>query len=184
MSGLAPIAESLDIQITTAAYHEAGHIVVAAALGLCLRPEGIMVGQDAQGLACFCKEPDGTDASVEANILASFAGFYAEKRLRAMCGYKPRDFFAVIWSSDWTEARRIEKLFSDNYLAGRTIPGVQETLEVRAEQLVAQYWSPVEALAQTLLSRDWEPKKPLKSGTQWSESEEAKHVAGQESWIS
>jgi len=166
--------------MTTAAYHEAGHIVVAASLGLCLRPEGIMVGQDAQGLACFCKEPDGTDASVEANILASFAGFYTERRLRAMRGYKPRDFLAVMWSPDWIEARAKEKLFSGSYLAGRTIPAVQETLEVRAEQLVAQYWSPIEGLAQTLLSRDWEPIKPLKSGMRWSESEGAKYVTGHE----
>ena len=54
-----------------------------------------MVGQDAKGLACYWKEPDRTDASVEANILASFAGFYAEKRLRAISGSQARDYFAA-----------------------------------------------------------------------------------------
>src|SRR5438128_6753861 len=128
VSGLAPIAESPDIQITTAAYHEAGHIVVAAALGLSLRPEGIMVGQDAKGLACYWKEPDRTDASVEANILASFAGFYAEKRLRAISGSQARDYFAVIWSTDWKEARALEGKFSLAYLGNRNIHAVNDEL--------------------------------------------------------
>lgn len=180
VSGLAPIAESLEIQITTAAYHEAGHIVVAAALGLCLRPEGIMVGQDGKGFGCYWKEPDGTDASVEANVLASFAGFYAEKRLRSMRGFRPRDYFGVIWSTDWKEARALEGKFSFGYLGDRNIQAVHDELEAKAEEIIAQYWPAIEALAQTLLGRDWEPKKPFESGTQWSESERAKYVTGEE----
>ena len=180
VSGLAPIAESPDIQITTAAYHEAGHIVVAAALGLSLRPEGIMVGQDAKGLACYWKEPDRTDASVEANILASFAGFYAEKRLRAISGSQARDYFAVIWSTDWKEARALEGKFSLAYLGNRNIHAVNDELEAKAEEIIAQYWPAIDALAKILLGREWEPKKRLKSGTQWSESETAKYVTGEE----
>jgi hypothetical protein len=106
MSGEAPIdRESIEVQITTAAYHEAGHIVVAAAWGLPLRPEGIMIGEDGKGFACYWKEPDLTDSSVEANVLASFAGFWAEKRLRSMRGFQPREYLGVIWSTDWKEAR-------------------------------------------------------------------------------
>jgi len=64
MSGEAAIeGESVEVQITTAAYHEAGHIVVAAALGLPLRPEGIMIGEDGKGFACYWKDPDLTDSS-------------------------------------------------------------------------------------------------------------------------
>jgi len=35
--------------------------VVAVALGLPLRPEGIMIGEDGKGFACYWKEPDLTD---------------------------------------------------------------------------------------------------------------------------
>jgi hypothetical protein len=56
-----------------AAYHEAGHIVLAAAMGLPLRPEGVMSGEDGKGFACYWKEPDLTDSSVEANVLSFFA---------------------------------------------------------------------------------------------------------------
>jgi hypothetical protein len=109
MSGEAAIeGEGVEVQITTAVYHEAGHIVVAAALGLPLRPEGIMIGEDWKGFACYWKELDLTDSSVEANALASFAGFCAEKRLRSMHGFQPRESLGVIWSTDWKEARALE----------------------------------------------------------------------------
>jgi hypothetical protein len=181
MSGSAAISgENLEVQIETAAYHEAGHVVVATALGLRLRPEGIMVGQDAKGLACYWKEPDGTDASVEANILASFAGFSAEKRLRSMRGLQQRDYFGVIFSTDWKEARVLQGKFSPVYFGDKGGRTIHDELEARAEQLVAQHWSTIEVLAEALLSRQWEPKKPFKSGTQWSDSEQAKYLLGAE----
>jgi hypothetical protein len=177
MSYLAGIsAESSEAQITSAAHHEAGHVVIAAALGLRLRPEGIMVGQDAQGLACYCKEPDDADASVEANIIASFAGCYAENHFRGLYGSELRDYLTVMWSLDWKEARGIESRLSYEYLAGRNIPTVHDALEQRAQQLVVQNWSAIECLAQVLLSKEWESRKVFKSGTQWSEAAMAKYV--------
>jgi hypothetical protein len=141
MSGDAAIdGESVEVQITTAAYHEAGHIVVAAALGLPLRPEGIMIAGDGKGFACYWKEPDLTDSSVEANVLASFAGFSAEKRLRSMRGFQPREYLGVIWSTDWKEARALEAKFSNAYLGDKSIPAVHEELEAKADEIVAQYW--------------------------------------------
>jgi hypothetical protein len=180
VTGLAPISETFDVQTTTAAYHEAGHIVIQAALGLPLRPEGIMVGQDAKGFACYWKEPDGTDISVEANVVASFAGFYAEKRLRFMRGFHPREYFAVIWSTDWKEARALEGRFSFDYLGDRTIQAVHDELETKAQEMVAQHWPAIERIAEILLARDWEPMKPFESSTQWSESESAKYIIGDE----
>jgi len=172
--------ESLDIRIVTAAYHEAGHVVVAAALGLRLRSEGIMVGQDGMGLACYWKEPDGTDPSVECNILASFAGFCAEKRLRSMRGFQTLNYFGVIFSTDWKEARALQPKFSSSYFGKKNIQTIHDELEARAEQLIVQYWHAIEVLAEALLNRDWEPKKIFQSGTQWSEAEEAKYVPGAE----
>ena len=62
--------ESVEVQITTAAYHEAGHIVVAAALGLPLRPERIMIGEDGEGFApdCFAPPPDRKTSTTEHSV--------------------------------------------------------------------------------------------------------------------
>ena len=181
MSGSAAVSgENLEVQIETAGYHEAGHVVVAAALGLRLRPEGIMVGQDAKGLACYWKEPDGTDASVEANVLASFAGFCAEKRLRSMRGLQLRDYFGVIFSTDWKEARVLQGKFSSDYFGDKGRRTTHDELEAKAEQLIAQHWSAIEVLAEALLSCQWESKKPFESGTQWSDAEQAKSLLGAE----
>src|SRR5262249_5478812 len=51
--------------IRRAAHHESGHIVIAAAQGLKLRPEGISVDLEGNGLACYCKHPEDNDLSRE-----------------------------------------------------------------------------------------------------------------------
>lgn len=172
--------ENLETRIAIAAHHEAGHAAVAARLGLRLRAEGIMVGQDAEGLACYCKQPEDTDASVEAHVLASFAGCYAENYFRRQRGYRERDHEAITWSLDWNEARGIEGRFSWDYLADRTINDVHTLLEARAEQVVAMNWSVIERLAAALLKKDWAPKKALKSRGHWSNAEFAKCLSGDE----
>jgi len=181
MSQLATIRlEDIEAKIIIAAHHEAGHAVIAAERGLRVRAEGIMVGQDAEGLACYCKQPDGTDASVEANILASFAGCYAENHFRRQEGYPVRDYDTLMGSLDWNEARGIEGRFSWEYLAGGTIQMVHPLLEAKAEQLAAANWPAIAALAKALLDKPWEQKKALKSGGQWSNAAMAKYLPGEE----
>jgi len=170
--------ESLDTRIAITARHEAGHAAIAARLGLRLRAEGIMVGKDAEGLACYCKQPDGNDVSVEANILASFAGCYAENYFRKEQGYRVRDYDAISGSLDWHEARGIEGRFSWDYLAGKGISGVHKILEAKAQDIVVANWAIVERLAVELLKREWEPKRALKSGALWSNAELAKYLFG------
>jgi len=139
-----------------------------------------MVAQDAEGLACYCKRPDSADRSVEANVLASFAGCYAENYFRRKLGYRERGHEEITWSLDWKEARGIEGRFSWDYLAGRGIKEVHESLETRAQELVAANWSVVKRLAADPLNREWEPKKALKSGARWSDADMAKYLLGHE----
>jgi hypothetical protein len=111
----------------------------------------MMIGEDAKGFACYWKEPDSTDLSVEAYVLASFAGFCAEKRLRSMLGFQPREHLGVIWSTDWKEARALETKFSTPYLGDKSIPAMHEELEAKAGEIIAQYWPAIEKVAKILL---------------------------------
>jgi len=66
---------SIEARLAIAVHHESGHIVIAAAMGLPLRPEGIMADTEAEGLACYCKQPKDTDDSRDRVMLATFAVF-------------------------------------------------------------------------------------------------------------
>jgi hypothetical protein len=105
-----PPPEPLDVKLECAAHHEAGHIVVAVAQGLKLRPEGIVLDSCGEGLACYCRKPDGSDILRERIIVATFAGFYAEMRFRQERGYAIAD--AEHWfyySCDGREASGLPK---------------------------------------------------------------------------
>ena len=105
---------------------------------------------------------------------------FAQRNACSMRGLQQRDYFGVIFSTDWKEARVLQGKFSPVYFGDKGVRTIHDELEARAEQLVAQHWSAIEVLAEALLSRRWEPKKPFKSGTQWSDSEQAKYLLGAE----
>ena len=86
----------------------------------------------------------------------------------------------VIWSTDWKEARALEAKFSNAYLGDKSVPAVHEELEAKADEIVAQCWPAIEKVAKILLARNWEPKKVFESGTEWSESANAKYITGEE----
>jgi hypothetical protein len=171
---------SIEARLAIAAHHEAGHIVIAIAAGLRLRPEGIMVDTEAEGLACYCKEPEDADESRARVILATFAGCFAQDRFCKERGYPELEYLARIWSLDWKEARGMATKFSDTYLLGRGIPAAHEALEQRSKELVAEKWSVIEAVANALLAKEWEAVKPLKSGGQWAKGASAKYLTGEE----
>ena len=175
------VPEDVDVKLKRAAHHEAGHIVVAAAQGLRLRPEGLSVDPSGEGLACYCKQPDGSDLLRERISVATFAGFYAERRFCEARSYPLPD--AADWFRDSLDGREARKLISEmsvENLSERSVPVTQGKLQLQSQQLVEQHWPAIEALATALLARDWEPLRPLKSGGAWSKETTAKYVAGDE----
>ena len=72
--------EKMEMRTMYGAYHEAGHIVIAAVRGLALRPYGLMVLPDGDGLCVYCTQPEESDHSRESVIVSSFAGYWASKR--------------------------------------------------------------------------------------------------------
>jgi hypothetical protein len=169
---------SIEARLAIAAHHEAGHIVIAAVEGLRLRPEGIMVDTEAEGLACYCREPEDSDGSRERVMLSTFAGCFAQNRFCKEHEYTELEYLARIWSCDWKEARGIATKLSDTYLAGRGIGKTQEAIERQSEALVAEKWPVITAVAAALLAGEWEPVKPLKSGGQWAKGTSAKYLTG------
>jgi hypothetical protein len=163
-----------------AAHHESGHIVIAAKLGLKLRPEGLSVDPAGNGLACYHKDPEDSDSSRECVALASFAGFKAEIRLCEQRSYTVPDAVGVLHSPDWCEARKTISKLSDSFLVSDGLGKVQHRLETRTAELVSENWSVIVALAMELLASPWEPLEPLKSGAVWSQEKTAKHLSGAE----
>jgi hypothetical protein len=172
------VPEDLDMKLKCAAHHEAGHIVIAAAQELRLRPEGLMVDLFGDGLACYCKQPDESDVSRERVIVATWAGFRAEKRFREERSYPARSELDVIGSPDRCEALKLLKELPGDYFTN------ERKLDSRLEYLIERHWLPITALATALLAKDPEPLKPLKSGATWSQETStgttARYVVGEE----
>jgi len=139
-----------------------------------------MVARDAEGLACYCKQPGETDASREATILTTFAGCYAEQRYRILEGYPALRYERIIASHDWFEARQLHGGFSEEYFGGRVFEQVQKELESRSQQLVEEYWPVIERITEDLLAKAWEPMPPLKSRAKWSSADEVRRLSGEE----
>lgn len=129
------------------AYHEAGHEVAAAAGGLLLLPEGILIyeGADASkalsGYACYQEGDLGDISHREAVLIALIAGMRAQDR----------KFPETAPRSGTPDESKLNDLLER---CGR-IPTPERVNEL-CQQLLTQYWGAIEALATTLLERPWE----------------------------
>lgn len=170
--------EQREVRVNITARHEAAHAVIAAVLGLRLRSEGMAVDRDGEGLTCYCKQPGETDSSRQRIVIATHAGFRAQKRYSEQNGHQVPDEMARAWSDDSKWARKVGGSFSDAYLGERGFGAVDMDLDAAAEDMVGRYWDVIEALAQALLAKDWEPVKPLGSGGTWATATEAKYLVG------
>ncbi len=150
------------------AYHEAGHIVIAAVRGLTVRPDGLMVISNGDGLCVYCTQPDESDPSRVNVVVSSFAGYFAAKRFCEEHSCPNLLDPLPQTSPDWKDARTVIATFSEEYLAGEGPMAVLLRLEKESKHLVAQYWGAIEALAIALLAKDPEPMRPLKTGEVWS----------------
>jgi hypothetical protein len=165
------------------AHHEPGHVVVAAAQGLRLRPEGVMVDPSGWGLGCYRKESDGSDELRKSILLATFAGYYAEKRFCEDHSFTIADPKSWFYSNpDGYEASILVSEMSVENLTNGSVPTTFLELQKEARQQVERRWTAIKEVAITLLSKNWEPRKLLASGARWSHEDDtvAKYVTGSE----
>jgi hypothetical protein len=165
--------EDVSQRVRCGAYHEAGHII-AAVQGLRLSPEGLMVDLSGEGLACYCKEVEGSDLLRERVIVATLTGFRAEERFRQESSYPARSKPEFIFGPDGREARGLLMKLPGEYFSNERV------LEDRVDHLIDQNWHAIKVLATALLAKDPEPLKPLKSGATWSHQKSARYLAGEE----
>ena len=157
------------------------NMAIAAAQGLRLWSDGFMVDDCADGLACYCKEPDDSDSSRESVILATFAGFKAQEMFCLQYSLPFLDDSQVRYSLDWCDARSVMDKFSREYIRDDDLGILIDRLETRSKELVGKHWLAIKAMAAALLKKGWEPVKALSTGTEWSRAATAKYVTAEES---
>jgi len=76
--------------VESAAYHEAGHMVVAALCGFPLRKRGLRIDEKGFGLACYKKQDDPKCSDTDSIIVAAYAGLIAQE-----------EFYSRVHSEKW-----------------------------------------------------------------------------------
>jgi hypothetical protein len=124
------------------AYHEAGHIVTAAAVGLDLRPAGILIFEVknvAAGIACYWE-----DGEVEPVLQALRAGQMAQRKQFPNSETRGGVPDAQAFS------RAVDKIYSPGHV------GVMfEKTGGQVLEFFAKHWGAVAEVAQALLKKDW-----------------------------
>jgi hypothetical protein len=171
--------EPLESRMIAAAHHEAGHIVVAAACGLRLRPKGIIIDPAAQGLACYDIEPNGSDALRKLILISTFAGFYAEQRCREQFGFWdcPENWLAL---GDGWQANEIVGAISPKNLVEGNVFATADEAKRRSRYVVAEKWSAITRIAEAVMAKGWGPLPEFKPEDQWSKEATAKQLTGDE----
>jgi hypothetical protein len=168
-------------RIQRAAHHEGGHAVIAVAEGIELRPEGIMVDSRGDGLACYWRDPRGSDARRRGIIIATFAGYLAELRFCKDDCYQALPFgewFPL--SCDCAEAIALLNEMSVENMFHASVPATWQELQEQAKRKVDSYWPAIREVANALMAKKLEPLKSLPSGNEWSKDTVARCLQGEE----
>lgn len=153
-----------DKYISSTAYHECGHIVVAAVQEMPLRNLGVRM----DSLGCgktfhWHREPDGSrnnvgpDRERERTIVTTSAGYIAQKRFYGDALTNEIKMYMEQGASGDTSLviELLEEMYSGNK---ETWFAARASLFEKSSQLVDEHWSAIDVLAKALLARPWEPR--------------------------
>lgn len=169
-----------DKYVESAAYHEAGHITIAAAQQIPLKERGIRIDQKGSGVSNYkVAKPNGTanagpDAKREKTIQSTQAGYIAQAK------YYLRFFDRLPESGSSSDTDGINGLVEEMYSDRNACEDAKAKLFKEAEQLVEQHWQAIEALAQTLLKKEWTSQAPPSGERRWSTQLREKKMDGSE----
>jgi hypothetical protein len=169
-----------DKYVESVAYHEAAHVVVAAVQQIPLREGGIRIDQKGSGFShCGVVKPDGStklgaEPKREKTIRSTRAGYIAQER------FYLRFFDRLPPSGSSTDTDGINTLVEEMYSGKTACEDAKSKLFAEAQQLVEKYWQAIEALAQTLLKKEWETQAPPSGERRWSTQLAQKKMDGAE----
>jgi hypothetical protein len=149
--------------VKSAAYHEAGHVVVAIAQGLPILQEGICIDRNGGGLARYVESSIG----LEQVVVAIKAGYMAQERFYPGCPYA----FAYV------DVDKVLKLLETVYTNRPLLDAAQDRLNLVCRRLVSKHWNAIETLATSLWAKNWEPQR---ADRRWSADADEKRMEGAE----
>jgi hypothetical protein len=160
------LAKIKEEYVNSAAYHKAGHTVIAAVQGLWLRARGIHVDPEGSGISYYAHRMPG-DLSNSAKdqdergrtILALHAGRIAQVRVFPECPDES-------WAAD---AGVIGALLEEMFGADLRARSAAETLRQQSQELVGRRWASIDSLATGLLSKSWTEQPPIEIKENWSQ---------------
>jgi len=139
------------MQITSAAYHEAAHAVIAAVLGLPLMRTGIHIDTLGHGVLFLSHRDPGDPSNTaedkihrERTIVELKAGRIAQCKVWSNCD--PVRFLP----DEGAEFLLLKEMYGEDKEALRRADAV---LTVRSEELVGQHWRAIEGVANALLRK-------------------------------
>jgi len=156
------------IYAESSAYHEAGHVVIGAVEKMPLRKDGIRIDQIGAGYSYY-KTPLlggtfklGSDPRRESAIRSTQAGYFAQEQ------YYRRFFNHLPPSGSSEDEKYINGLLGEMYSERQQFLSAKSRLAAETQHLVQQYWQSIEAVAQTLLKKEWRSQAPPYGERRWS----------------
>jgi hypothetical protein len=131
-----------------AAYHEAGHAVVAWMLGLRVRSVTIRPASGHSGLTRIAGFGRTT---TEKKILITLAGPYTRRRFVPRSAWRSRNQSHL---ADGYDFDKVALLLDDAHGNGKVADLYSRYVMAKAEQLVDDGWQHIEAVAKALLERE------------------------------
>jgi hypothetical protein len=165
--------------LKSAAYHEAGHTVAAALLGMPLREAGVHVDFKCCGVSLVCcrnpGDPRNTAEDIqerEYTIIMLYAGYIAQRKFFCGC---PQD--GALKDESTANALLTEMFQSEKHPARLA---TEQRLRKTAQRLVEERWNIIQALAETLWSREPMSRLDLGPESQWSTDIQERYMTGTE----
>jgi hypothetical protein len=160
------------------AYHEAGHVAIAAAKGIRLSRHGIRVDEDGRGIAYYdFRKPKRTstapsEVTREQTIVATLAGRLSQQKFYPQCSILGADCDNVLVDELLAEIGNEDPIFGLRQLT------TQVELHEEAVGLVEAHWPKIKAIGQELWAQPYTTKQLDQPNQVWSPRPTEKALAG------
>src|SRR5882762_11573916 len=162
----------------SAAYHEAGHVVVAAAQGMRLSRHGVHLDSEGRGISYYeYRKPKrwaegASEVKREHTIISTLAGLIAQQKFYAEC--------SILGASEDNNLvdELLKEISEDDDFIGYASLKAQLELRRESEKLVDEFWPAIEAVARALWGTPETPRDFNEPEPGWSQLRVEKRLNG------